>query len=77
MTTSELNKVKNITFRVNPALNALVNVPMFEDKIAEANEILRTVGLPDPIIRLRKKRRNKKSKPNQQVLTLSNDEEKL
>ena len=77
MTTSELNKVKNITFRVNPALNALVNVPMFEDKIAEANEILRTVGLPDPIIRLRKKRKSKKSKPNQQVLTLSNDEEKL
>ena len=51
MTTSELNNVKNITFKVNPALNALVNVPMFEDKIAEANEVLRTVGLPDLIDR--------------------------
>ncbi len=76
MTISELNNIKNLTFKVNPALNALVNIPMFEDKIAKANEILRTVGLPYPIIRIRKKRGRKNSKMGQ-VLTLSIDEKKV
>ncbi len=46
MTVNTLNKLKVPIFKVNPALNALIDVPMFEDKIAEANEVLRTVGLP-------------------------------
>ena len=47
MTINEINKFKVPIFKVNPALNALLDMPMFEDKIAEANEVLQTVGLPD------------------------------
>jgi hypothetical protein len=49
MTVSALNKFKIPIFKVNPALNDLLDIPMFEDKIAEANEVLRTVGLPEPL----------------------------
>ena len=55
MTISTINKLKIPIFKVNPALNLLLEIPMFEDKIAEANEILRTVGLPDPIQQTKKK----------------------
>jgi hypothetical protein len=61
MTISTLNKFKVPIFKVNPALNALLDVPMFEDKIAEANEVLRTVGLPEPLAYVKKKvKRTKK-----------------
>jgi hypothetical protein len=43
---TKINKYKVPIFKVNPALDAYLDMPMFEDKIAEANEILRTVGLP-------------------------------
>jgi hypothetical protein len=46
MTIDQINELKVPIFKVNPALNALLEIPMFEDKIAEVNEILRTVGLP-------------------------------
>jgi hypothetical protein len=55
MTINTVNKLKVPIFKVNPALNALLDIPMFEDKIAEANEILRTVGLPEPITPIKKK----------------------
>jgi hypothetical protein len=47
MTVKQLNKLKVPIFKVNPALDALLAIPMFEEKVAMANEILRTVGLPD------------------------------
>jgi hypothetical protein len=40
------DKLKTPIFKVNPTLDAYLDLPMFEDKIAAANEILRTVGLP-------------------------------
>ena len=46
MTVNKLNDLKIPIFKVNPALDAYKNIPMFEDKIAEANKVLRTVGLP-------------------------------
>lgn len=55
MTINSINKLKVPIFKVNPALNALLDIPMFEDKIAEANEVLRTVGLPEPTASLKKK----------------------
>ena len=55
MTISEIKEGKIPMFKVNPALNALLDVPMFEEKIAAANEILRTVGLPDPILHIKQK----------------------
>jgi hypothetical protein len=55
MTVNTLNKLKVPIFKINPALNALIDVPMFEDKIAEANEVLRNVGLPKAVARVRKR----------------------
>jgi hypothetical protein len=46
MGVKKINELKIPIFKVNPALDAYLDVPMFEDKIAAANEILRTVGLP-------------------------------
>ena len=60
MTVNRINNLKVPIFKVNPALNALLNIPMFEDKIAEANEILRTVGLPDSMSLTSKKTKNTK-----------------
>ena len=61
MTINELNDAKIPIFKVNPALDAYLETPMFEDKIAEANEIIRTVGLPSP-----KRKAAKKPKPNKE-----------
>ena len=60
MTIRKINELKIPIFKVNPALDAYLDVPMFEDKIAAANEILRTVGLPTESI-IKKVRR--KAKP--------------
>ncbi len=63
MTISEIKDGKIPMFKVNPALNALLDVPMFEDKIAAANKILRTVGLPDPILHIKQRiKRTRKKK---------------
>jgi hypothetical protein len=59
ITLKKINKLKIPIFKVNPALDAYLDVPMFEDKIAAANEILRTVGLPKE---LKIKKVKKKSK---------------
>ena len=68
MTVNTLNKLKVPIFKVNPTLNALLDVPMFEDKIAEANEVLRTVGLPEPIAYLKKRiKRTKKVLKNRKT----------
>lgn len=60
----EINKHKVPIFKVNPALDAYLEIPMFEDKIAAANEILRTVGLPKEhkIEKIRAKRVKKNPK---------------
>ena len=60
MTVKKINELKIPIFKVNPALDAYLDVPMFEDKIAAANEILRTVGLPSESIM---KKIKKKAKP--------------
>ena len=60
MTINTINKLKIPIFKVNPALNALLDIPMFEDKIAEANEVLRTVGLPDPMQHIKKRAKRTK-----------------
>jgi hypothetical protein len=49
ITIEKINELKIPIFKVNPALDAYIDMPMFEDKIAAANEILRTVGLPKEI----------------------------
>lgn len=49
MTIHTINQLKVPIFKINPKLNTLLDIPMFEDKIAEANEMLRTVGLPEQI----------------------------
>jgi hypothetical protein len=55
---AEINKYKVPIFKVNPALDAYLEIPMFEDKIAAANEILRTIGLPkEPKIKMKKAKR--------------------
>ena len=61
MTVNKLNDLKIPIFKVNPALDAYKNIPMFEDKIAEANEVLRTVGLPE-LPKKKKKMLGKKKK---------------
>jgi hypothetical protein len=63
MTINQLNKLKIPIFKVNPQLNQLAAIPMFEEKVAAVNEILRTVGLPDLPPALKPKRaRNPKRK---------------
>jgi hypothetical protein len=68
LTITEIKEGKIPMFKVNPALNALLDVPMFEDKIAAANEILRTVGLPDPIIYIKQKAKGTRKKKVQQEI---------
>ena len=69
MTINSINKLKVPIFKVNPALNALLDIPMFEDKIAEANEVLRTVGLPEPTTYTKKKvKKTKKVLKNRTIL---------
>ena len=60
MTINTINKLKIPIFKVNSALNTLLDIPMFEDKIAEANEVLRIVGLPDPIQHIKKRAKRTK-----------------
>ncbi len=47
MVTEIVNGFEIPVLKVNPELNKLSDIPMFEDKIARANEILRTVGMPN------------------------------
>ena len=70
---AEINKYKVPIFKVNPALDAYLEIPMFEDKIAAANEILRTIGLPKEhkIKKTRAKRVSKKQDTSKKVASNS------
>jgi hypothetical protein len=73
-TINKINRLKIPIFKVNPELNSLLEIPMFEDKVAELNEILRTVGLPDQLMFPTAK---KKRKPNKKVTTKKKTTTKL
>jgi hypothetical protein len=57
-------------FVYNPALNALKDKPMFEDKIARAKETIERIGMPiaELITKARKEAMDKKSKTSQKEL---------
>ena len=46
MKTKELDKKKTPVVRIDPSLERYKDVPMFQEKVDKANEMLRTVGLP-------------------------------
>lgn len=46
MKTKELNKKKAHVVRIDPSLEKYKDVPMFQEKVVKANEMLRTIGLP-------------------------------
>jgi len=46
MKTKELNKKKAPVVRIDLSLEKYKDVPMFQEKVDKANEMLRTVGLP-------------------------------
>jgi hypothetical protein len=53
MNIEELNKRKTPVVIIDNSLKKYKNMPVFQDKVDKANEMLRTVGLPKP-----KKRNN-------------------
>ena len=46
MNIKELNKKKSPIVRIDNSLEKFKSVPLFQDKVDKANEMLRTVGLP-------------------------------
>ncbi len=46
MNIKELNKRKVPIVRINNSLEKYKNLPIFQDKLDKANEILKKVGLP-------------------------------
>jgi hypothetical protein len=46
MNIKDLNKSKVPIVLIDNSLEKFVNLPLFQDKVDKANEILRTVGLP-------------------------------
>ena len=46
MTVKELNKSKTPIVKINKALDKIASKVLFQDKLDEANHILKTVGLP-------------------------------
>jgi hypothetical protein len=46
MTIKELNKKKTPIVRIDNSLEKYKELPLFQDKVDKANEMLRTVGLP-------------------------------
>jgi len=46
MNIKELNEKKVPIIRIDDSLEKYVKLPLFQDKVDKANEILRTVGLP-------------------------------
>ena len=47
----ELNEQKLPIVRINNSLEKYVKMPLFQEKVDNANEVLRTVGLPKRIIK--------------------------
>lgn len=48
-TIKELNKRKTPVVRIDQSLDKYNNVVLFPDKVAQANEMLKTIGLPKPV----------------------------
>ena len=46
MTIKELNEKKVPIVRIDNSLEKFKTMPIFQDKVDKANEVLRTVGLP-------------------------------
>jgi hypothetical protein len=46
MDIQELNKKKVPIISIDPSLEKYVNMPLFQEKVDEANETLKRVGLP-------------------------------
>ncbi|MFH1003911.1 MAG: hypothetical protein V1781_00185 [Bacteroidota bacterium] len=46
MNIRQLNKSKVPIVRIDNSLEKFKNIPLFQDKVDKANEILRRVGLP-------------------------------
>ncbi|MEI6596105.1 MAG: hypothetical protein WCO28_11125 [Bacteroidota bacterium] len=46
MNIKQLNKSKVPIVIIDNSLEKFVNIPIFQEKVDKANEILRTVGLP-------------------------------
>jgi len=47
MDIKELNSRKVPIVRINKSLEKYKKMPLFQDKVDKANEMLRTVGMPD------------------------------
>ena len=45
-TIKELNEKKVPIIKIDNSLEKYVKMPIFQDKVDEANEMLRTIGLP-------------------------------
>jgi pantoate kinase len=68
---SEIKKIPTSKFPgfvYNPALNALRDKPMFEEKLARANETLNRIGLPSEELLKEISAKQKKSKNSQKEL---------
>jgi hypothetical protein len=46
MRATRTNQIKNIPIRIDSSLDKYEDMPLFEDKVAKATEILKRVGLP-------------------------------
>jgi hypothetical protein len=63
MTIKELNKSKVPIVVIDNSLEKYKNMPIFQDKVDKANEMLRTIGLPSQIKSHVKHKIKKHSKP--------------
>ncbi|MCF8372355.1 MAG: hypothetical protein K9H64_12075 [Bacteroidales bacterium] len=50
-TIQELNKKKTPIVRIDNSLEKYKKMPLFQDKVDKANEMLRTVGLPKMLLK--------------------------
>ncbi|MCF8372350.1 MAG: hypothetical protein K9H64_12050 [Bacteroidales bacterium] len=50
-TIQELNKKKTPVVRIDNSLEKYKKMPLFQDKVDKANEMLSTVGLPKMILK--------------------------
>ena len=51
-TIQELNESKIPNVRINNSLRKYKTIPIFHEKIEKANEMLRTIGLPKPEVKI-------------------------
>ncbi len=58
MNIKQLNKSKVPIVRIDSSLEKFLNMPLFQDKVDKANEILRTVGLPKTLTTGKRNRKN-------------------